>query len=208
MRLPRAPARAGCSDGFRVLAVEQHHNAFVRLSIAGHRRAVDEKAHGRIIGIVLMDREQDRLLGGLASRQVPCGRKLSSRNVHKCASSASMRSSEEPAPPRASRDQSTFQAGSKELARSAGAEGDRKAFRSWGWCRARDTSAHLGWCSTGYLFYFLVVLSDKLIQQPNPKTRAPTPVDVGLRRTHSGPGNVKMRPRVSCPQSAPAAAPR
>ena len=89
------PMRARGLKRIGIFAIEQQDQTLVGRGIVGDGRAFDEKPHRRAVGIVAVEVSRMGCSAASASRQVPCGRKLSSRQVHRCASSASMRSSED-----------------------------------------------------------------------------------------------------------------
>ena len=63
-RFRLAPARAGGVDGVRILAVEKEHHALIGGDILRHQRPLDKEAHHRAVRIVIVDRQQNRLLRG------------------------------------------------------------------------------------------------------------------------------------------------
>src|SRR3954465_2010422 len=59
--------------------------------------------------------------------------------------------------------------------------------------RARGMSRTSASCRPAYLL--LVIVRHQPIQETHAKARGPALVDVALRRTHAGAGDVEMRPR-------------
>src|SRR5262245_40480314 len=57
-----APALPRRHHGFGILAVEDEHDTLIGVSIRRNRRAVDEEAHDRLVRVVVVDGEQNRLL--------------------------------------------------------------------------------------------------------------------------------------------------
>src|SRR4051812_16292381 len=60
-----APARTSGVDGVAISAVEQEHDPLIGRGVGRYRRAVQQEAHAGAVRIVVVDREQDRLLAGI-----------------------------------------------------------------------------------------------------------------------------------------------
>src|SRR5581483_1462560 len=56
-----APALTRRGHRLLVFTVEQQHDSLVSLCVLGHRRAIDQKADVRAVGIVVARRQQHRL---------------------------------------------------------------------------------------------------------------------------------------------------
>src|SRR4051812_24791321 len=56
-----APMQTSGLNRIRIIAIEQKYNTLIARGIPRHRGAVDEKAHGRTVGVFIIDGEHDRL---------------------------------------------------------------------------------------------------------------------------------------------------